>query len=210
MDFLQLSKTIDRNSADMDEDDVLAVKSSLKNLNYYKEPKYGMTKFSDNEMFEGIKKFQTDNKLKVDGIMKPKGETENKVNEKIKTNTWGNKTNDELNKYVKNNNYSSQTRTGLVAPFYDMKRNYDDMKRLKLIGSDKFFHCKGNYEAAKRGAWGKTVAKAVSLAKETKDVLQYGIQDSSKDWRANKMGWNGAKENKSLLEACPPHPKYYK
>ena len=84
MDFLQLSKTIDRNSADMDEDDVLAVKSSLKNLNYYKEPKYGMTKFSDNEMFDGIKKFQTDNKLKVDGIIKPKGETENKVNEKNK------------------------------------------------------------------------------------------------------------------------------
>jgi len=84
MDFLKLSKTIDRNSADMDEDDVFAVKSSLKDLNYYKEPKYGMTKFPDNEMFDGIKKFQTDNKLKVDGIMKPKGETENKVNSILK------------------------------------------------------------------------------------------------------------------------------
>lgn len=74
MDFLKLRKTIDRNSADMDEDDVLSFKSSLKSLDYYKKLKYGMTKFPDNEMFDCIKKFQTDNKLKVDGIMKPKGE----------------------------------------------------------------------------------------------------------------------------------------
>lgn len=58
MYFLKLRKTIDRNSADMDEDDVLSVKSSLKSLDYYKEPKYGMTKFPDNEMFDGIKSFK--------------------------------------------------------------------------------------------------------------------------------------------------------
>jgi len=68
------------------------------------------------------------------------------------------------------------------------------MKRLKLIGSDKFFHCKGNYEAAKRGIWGKTVTTTMSLAKEAKDVFKYGFRDSSKDWRANKRGWDGAKE----------------
>ena len=142
--------------------------------------------------------------------MKPKGETENMMNEKMKSNSWENKTRNELNKYVENNNYSTKTRTGIMAPFNDIKRNYDDMKRLKLIGSDKFFHCKGNYEAAKRGIWGKTVATTMSLAKEAKDVFQYGFRDSSKDWRANKRGWDGAKENKKLLDACPTHPKYYK
>lgn len=47
-----------------------------------------MTKFTDGGMFEGIKAFQKDNKLKVDGIMKPQGETESKINalQKLKEN----------------------------------------------------------------------------------------------------------------------------
>ena len=36
-------------------------------------------------MFDGIRRFQADNKLQVDGIIKPAGETETKINEKIKT-----------------------------------------------------------------------------------------------------------------------------
>lgn len=39
-----------------------------------------MTKFSDNQIFDGIRKFQKDNRLKVDGIMKPSGETESFFN----------------------------------------------------------------------------------------------------------------------------------
>lgn len=39
-----------------------------------------MTKFSDNQIFDGIRKFQKDNRLKADGVMKPSGETESFFN----------------------------------------------------------------------------------------------------------------------------------
>lgn len=55
-------------------------KQKLKGLGYYKEPEWGMAKFTDNQMFDGIRNFQKDNKLKIDGIMKPDGETQNKIN----------------------------------------------------------------------------------------------------------------------------------
>lgn len=97
-----------------------------------------------------------------------------------------------------------------MAPYKDMVRNFGDMNRLGLEGADKFFHCKGNYEAAKRGAWGKTVATTMSLAKELKDVFKYGLDDSLSDWRANQRGWTGAKKGRSLLETCPTHPRRYK
>jgi len=45
------------------------------------------------------------------------------MNEKMKSNLWGNKTRNELNKYVENSNYSTKTRTGIIAPFNDIKRN---------------------------------------------------------------------------------------
>lgn len=53
-------------------------------MGYYKEPEWGMTKFSDGQMFEGIKKFQKDNNLQVDGVMKAGGETENAFNKVLR------------------------------------------------------------------------------------------------------------------------------
>lgn len=160
---------------------------------------------------KGIRKFQSDNKLKVDGVMKPNGETELKLNEKIKNKAWGNRTKKVLDNYVKDyNDYPGKKNTGIIAPYKDMVRNFDDMNKLGLEGADKFFHCKGNYEAAKRGAWGKTVATIMSLAKEAKDVFKYGWDDSLSDWKANQRGWAGAKKGKSLLEACPTQPRCYK
>lgn len=50
----------------------------------------------------------------------------------------------------------------------------------------------------------------MSLAKESKDVFKYGLDDSLSDWKANQRGWNGAKEGKSLLESCPIQPRRYK
>ena len=88
---------------------------------------------------------------------------------------------------------------GLLAPFKDLKRNYDTMKKDNYDGNDKFFHCKANYEAAKRGKWGEFVG------------IKGGIQDSSDDWEANRRGWRGAKAGKNLLESCSRNPRdYYK
>ncbi len=66
---------------------------------------------------------------------------------------WGKKTEAHLNEYLKKDKfvYPGKTRTGLLAPFKDLKRNYDAMKKDNYDGNDKFFHCKANYEAAKRG-----------------------------------------------------------
>lgn len=83
-DFLKLKKEVSETTADIEPDDVLSVKQKLKGLGYYKEPEWGMTKFTDNQMFDGIRSFQNDRKLKIDGVMKPDGETQNAVNSALK------------------------------------------------------------------------------------------------------------------------------
>lgn len=127
---------------------------------------------------------------------------------------WGKKTEAHLNEYLKKDKfvYPGKTRTGLLAPFKDLKRNYDAMKKDNYDGNDKFFHCKANYEAAKRGKWGEFVGKAMSAMREFPyGTIKGGIQDSSDDWEANRRGWRGAKAEKNLLESCSRNPRdYYK
>ena len=54
--MLSLKDVIDNNNGN--EEDVLKLKQNLQQLGYYKTPKYGMTGYTDDETFEGIKKFQ--------------------------------------------------------------------------------------------------------------------------------------------------------
>lgn len=71
---LFLKRPIDANSR-ADPNDVVVVKRSLERLGYYQQPKWGLQDFTDGQMFEGIKAFQRDHGLRVDGIMRPGGET---------------------------------------------------------------------------------------------------------------------------------------
>jgi len=71
---LNLKRSIERTS-NSDLDDVLKVKTALHGLGFFEVPDYGLTKFPDQPLFKGIKKFQSANGLKRDGIMKPDGET---------------------------------------------------------------------------------------------------------------------------------------
>lgn len=80
MGIFKLNKEVSESSEDIDADDIINVKNGLKNLGYYKTPEYGITKFGDTPMFEGMRNFQKDHKLNVDGIMKPQGETETMLN----------------------------------------------------------------------------------------------------------------------------------
>ena len=64
-------------------DDVYNVKSALNTLGYYKKPEYGITPYPDEKMFNAIKSFQKDEDLKVDGVMKPNGETIEALNKRI-------------------------------------------------------------------------------------------------------------------------------
>ena len=68
-------------NASADEDDVLNVKQRLNVLGHYEVPSYGMTRYPDTRLFDGIKSFQSEQGLTVDGYMRPGGETETKLNQ---------------------------------------------------------------------------------------------------------------------------------
>ena len=126
--------------------------------------------------------------------------------------SWGQETAKKLDDYMQNyNSYPGKTRTGILAPFHDMWRNYKTMTdEQKWTGGDNFFHCKANYEAAKRGPWGELAGKAVSAGREILGQLTGdALSDMRKDWHANSMGWNGAKQGLTLEESCPTNPKAY-
>ena len=84
--FFNVAKTISQNS-NTDPNDVLNTKNALAQTGHYKVPDYGVTDIPDMGMIDGIKKFQQDNGLKVDGVMKPKGPTESKIGETLAQNS---------------------------------------------------------------------------------------------------------------------------
>lgn len=61
--------------------DVMKTKSGLKSLGLYAPPEWGMSEIPDRDMFDGIRAFQRQHDLKVDGVMKPEGPTAQKMDE---------------------------------------------------------------------------------------------------------------------------------
>ncbi len=123
---------------------------------------------------------------------------------------YGDATSKKIKEYINDYQYpQGSVRTGIIAPIKDMIRNYNTMRYMKLKASDPFFHCKANYEAASRGIYGTIVANAIDIAKEIKDVFNYPISDSFRDYRANLRGQTGAWAGQTLQESCPTHYKDY-
>ncbi|MBX9633929.1 MAG: peptidoglycan-binding protein [Magnetospirillum sp.] len=60
--------------------DIINTKKALNQLGYYDVPTRGIDDWTDDAMFNGIRTFQQDNGLKVDGFMRPDGPTEKKIN----------------------------------------------------------------------------------------------------------------------------------
>ena len=56
--------------------DVLKIKSALGVLGHYEAPDWGVSQFPDATLFAAVEKFQRAKRLKVDGILKPGGPTE--------------------------------------------------------------------------------------------------------------------------------------
>ncbi|TAN73371.1 MAG: peptidoglycan-binding protein [Magnetospirillum sp.] len=79
-------------------EDVWNVKTTMNDLGYYDPPaSYGMTPWPDTPMFEGIKTFQKDHGLDVDGVMYPDGPTVKAINEKATAaDNSGSNNNDQL------------------------------------------------------------------------------------------------------------------
>ena len=82
---LRLNSTIGRHDV-VEPEDVLAMKTALNWTGFYEIPEYGLTSTPDEPMFDGIEKFQKENSLSVDGIVRPEGETVEAMNLSIHRN----------------------------------------------------------------------------------------------------------------------------
>jgi RHS repeat-associated protein len=78
----------------------------------------------------------------------------------------------------------------------DMVRNYYDMRDANWRDSDKYFHCKANCEAARRGRGGRMAACMLSDGREWFDQVVKGdsAADSAEDQIANRFGRDGAQQ----------------
>ncbi|XP_059133499.1 serum amyloid A-3 protein-like [Peromyscus eremicus] len=78
----------------------------------------------------------------------------------------------------------------------DMWRAYSDMKEANWKNSDKYFHARGNYDAAQRGPGGAWTAKVISDAREgIQRFTGHGAEDSRADQLANEWGQSGRDPN---------------
>ncbi|KAJ8020160.1 Serum amyloid A protein [Holothuria leucospilota] len=80
---------------------------------------------------------------------------------------------------------------------YDMARAYSDMREANFKNSDKYFHARGNYDAAQRGPGGRWAAEVISNAREgwQGSVSGRGHEDTAADQAANIHGRNGGDPN---------------
>ena len=83
---------------------------------------------------------------------------------------------------------------------FDMAKNYMDMREANFKNSDKYFHAKANYEAAKRGPGGEAASRHISAAREW---FSSDAADSAADHEANNWGRAGNDPNKYRPEGLP-------
>jgi hypothetical protein len=90
--------------------------------------------------------------------------------------------------------------------FGDFLRNYTDMREANFKESDKYFHCKANCEASRRGLAGEATAIGISELREWLDhhIKGDSQKDCDDDRAANRHGLNSAKKNpnQSCRQAC--------
>jgi uncharacterized protein RhaS with RHS repeats len=86
----------------------------------------------------------------------------------------------------------------------DFMRNYNDMRTANTIGADKYFHCKANCEASRRGRAGDSVACKISDGREWFDQSIKGdpASASQADQAANTFGRSHAGTSGSCDVVC--------
>jgi hypothetical protein len=89
MSWFKLKRPMDEYT-NVDPGDIVNAKQASRDLGYY-QPPIGNTigAWVDNKLFDCIRNFQRDNRLKVDGVMKPGGPTEAAINAKIQKMPFG-------------------------------------------------------------------------------------------------------------------------
>jgi RHS repeat-associated protein len=82
----------------------------------------------------------------------------------------------------------------------DFLRNYNDMRNANTIGADKYFHCKANCEASRRGSTGNATACTISDAREWFDQTIKG--DSASASEADQVANRYGRDQSSPLNSC--------
>nr|AAB37249.1 serum amyloid A protein isoform 1 [Mus musculus] len=78
----------------------------------------------------------------------------------------------------------------------DMWRAYTDMKEAGWKDGDRYFHARGNYDAAQRGPGGAWAAEKISDARESfQEFFGRGHEDTMADQEANRHGRSGKDPN---------------
>ncbi|XP_016337197.1 serum amyloid A-5 protein-like isoform X2 [Sinocyclocheilus anshuiensis] len=88
----------------------------------------------------------------------------------------------------------------------DMFCAYQDMREANWKNSDKYFHARGNYDAASRGPGGRWAAEVISNAREALQGLGdsgRGKVDSEAEQEANRWGRNGGDPNRYRPKGLP-------
>ncbi|NXW69744.1 serum amyloid A protein-like [Hirundo rustica] len=88
---------------------------------------------------------------------------------------------------------------------WDMFRAYRDMREANYKGADKYFHARGNYDAAQRGPGGAWAARVISDARENwqGSVSGRGAEDTRLDQEANAWGRSGRDPNRYRPKGLP-------
>ncbi|MBC7951845.1 MAG: peptidoglycan-binding protein [Rhodospirillaceae bacterium] len=87
MSWFNLKQTMGTNYT-VDPGDIINTKKALNQIGYYDVPPHrGIDDWTDDAMFNGIRSFQKDKGLKVDGLMRPGGPTETAINNQMTDNT---------------------------------------------------------------------------------------------------------------------------
>lgn len=185
--MFSLKGTISRN-AHVDLNDSAHTKFAMTALGYYDDADAGLSPYPDDKLFKAIKGFQRRNQLEDDGVIKHDGPTQEKINLRLQ----------------------EDQKSGNA--FSDFLGNYKDMREVNVAGADKYFHCKANYEATKRGWDGFAAAAFISNMREAEnlaiDPFRKGllpvIKDIGQDQGANFHGRNAALSGRfsSSREAC--------
>ncbi|XP_060606841.1 serum amyloid A-5 protein-like [Ruditapes philippinarum] len=94
--------------------------------------------------------------------------------------------------------------TGFKNGAGDMYKAYTDMREANWKDSDKYFHTRGNYDAAQHGTGGRHAAKIISDLREGYGWLKGdSAADRAADQEANEHGRNGGDPNKYRPEGLP-------
>ncbi|CAL8243722.1 unnamed protein product [Lota lota] len=87
---------------------------------------------------------------------------------------------------------------------HDMWRAYKDMRNANWKNSDKYFHARGNYDAAQRGPGGRWISTVLSDGRELMPGNSgNGRADSAADQEANHWGRNGGNPNRYRPKGLP-------